>query len=125
MSITLGLPAPVTLAATLAMSHGARNWPFFTLTDTPGLRRGDQQISLATEEGRDLEDIDNLSHRGALVRLVDIGDDGQAEAFPDLGEDRQCRCEPDPAPAPDRGAVRLVEGGLVDESDTEAAPQSP
>ena len=32
---TLRLPAPVTLATTFAMSHGARNWPFLTLIAAP------------------------------------------------------------------------------------------
>jgi hypothetical protein len=35
VTITFGLPAPVTFRATFAMSQGARNWPFLTLTARP------------------------------------------------------------------------------------------
>jgi len=50
---------------------------------------------------------------------VDVGEDGTAIALAQLGENRQAGLEPDAARAVDRGAVRLVEGGLVDEAEAE------
>ena len=42
------------------MSQGAMNWPFLMLTARP-LRAGrQQQVGLAAQEGRDLEDVDHL-----------------------------------------------------------------
>ena len=48
------------LATTFFMSQGARNWPFLTLTTLPVCGRGDQQIGLAAQEGRDLQHVDRL-----------------------------------------------------------------
>ncbi len=80
--ITLSLPLSVTLAATLTMSQGARNWPFLTLTTRPVLRSRDEQVRLAAEEGRDLQHVDDLGDRGALARR---------HARP---SGRACRCAP-------------------------------
>jgi hypothetical protein len=55
----------------------------------------------------------------ALAGVVHVGDHGQAEALADLGEHRQRAVEPDAAPAAERGAVGLVERGLVDQPDAE------
>ena len=52
--------------------------------------------------------------------LVHVGECRQAQAFADLGEHRQRRREAHARPrAAVGGAVRLVEGGLVDEPDSE------
>ena len=53
------------LATTFFMSQGARNWPFLTLTTLAGLGRGDQQVGLAAQEGRDLQHVDGLRRRAA------------------------------------------------------------
>ena len=90
-----------------------------------GLRRGDQQIGLAAQEGRDLQHVDRLRDARALLGLVHVGQHRQAELVADLGEDRQrlrrgrCRARRR------AGAVRLVERGLVDEPDADAARRSP
>ena len=83
------MPLSTILASTFFMSQGARNWPFFTLTDAPGLRRRDEQVGLPAEEGRDLQHVDDLRHLGALRRLVHVGQHRQPEFRADLGEDRQ------------------------------------
>ena len=56
---------------------------------------------------------------GALVVLVHVGEHRQAEPLLDLGEDGERLVQPDAAGAGDRGAVGLVEGGLVDEAQAE------
>ena len=61
------------------MSQGARNWPFLTLTGLPGARGGDQEIGLAAEEGRDLQDVDRFGDGRALLGLMHVGRDGKAE----------------------------------------------
>jgi hypothetical protein len=94
----VGLPAEAILAATFAMSQGARNWPFLTLTTRP-FRRGDEEIGLAAEEGGDLQDVDRLGRPARIARLVHVGEHGQAVALADLGEDRQRRLDPDAARA--------------------------
>ena len=72
------LPVPAIFAATFAMSQGARNWPFFTLIALAGLARGEQQVGLAAQEGRDLQHIDRLGGRRALLRRMHIGQHRQA-----------------------------------------------
>ena len=85
------------------MSQGARNWPFFTLTTRPVLRRGDQQIGLPAQERRDLQHVDRLArpraHCAASCTSVSTG---TPSVCADLGEDRQRRVEPDAARAPAR-----------------------
>ncbi len=64
------------------MSHGARNWPFLTLTDLAGSRRGDEKIGLAAEEGRDLQHVDGFGHGGTLIGLMHVGEHRQVRASP-------------------------------------------
>src|SRR5262249_20021718 len=85
--------------------------------DLASPRRGDQQIGLAAEKGWDLEHVHRFGDGGALLGLMHIGEYGKPGALLDLGENRQGFGEPQPSRAPRPGAVRLVEGGLVDEAD--------
>ena len=101
------------------MSHGARNWPFLTLTGLAGARGGDEKIGLAAEEGRDLQNVHCLGERRALIGLMHVGRDGKSNAFPDLGEDRECCVKSQPSRARGARAVRLVEGTLIDKPDLE------
>jgi hypothetical protein len=64
------------------MSHGARNWPFFTLTARPS-RRGDQEVGLAAEERRDLQHVDDLRGGAHCSLAVHVGQDGDAAALLD------------------------------------------
>ena len=61
----------------------------------------------------------NFGDDAALLLVVDVGQQRQAELLAQIGKDRQRRVEPGPALAGQRGAVRLVEAGLVDEADAE------
>ena len=78
---TFGLPDAATLRATFFMSQGARNWPFLTLTARPVSAAATQQVGLAAEEGRDLQHVDDLGDRRALLGLVHVGEHRQAEAL--------------------------------------------
>ena len=99
---------------------GREELALLDVDDLAGLGRGDEEIGLPAEEGRDLEDVDDRRDDRALLALVDVGEDRHAELAPEIGEDRQRRVEPHAALAGETGAVRLVEGGLVDEADAEA-----
>ena len=101
------------------MSQGARNWPFLTLTALPVLRGGDQQIGLPAQEGRDLQHVDGWRDARALRGLVHVGEHRHFQRVADFGEDRERRVEPDAARGFGRGAVGLVERGLVDEADAD------
>ena len=99
------------------MSQGARNWPFLTWTAAPVAGGRRQEIGLATQERRDLQDVDGLGHRLALVALVDVGDHRAAVARAHLGERLDALGEPEAAGAAGAGAVRLVEAALVDQAE--------
>ncbi len=88
-----------------------------------GLGSSDQQVRLAAEEGRDLQDIDGWSHGGALLFRVNVGQDRNAEFLLDVGEDFHRLFQPDAALGRKRGAVRLVEGRLVDEAKAKFAAE--
>ena len=68
------------------MSHGARNWPFLTLTTRPVLAGGDQQIGLAAKKGRNLQNIDHFGEARALIRLMHVGEHGDTELVAQIGE---------------------------------------
>ena len=87
------------MATTFAMSQGARNWPFLTLTTRPVCGSGDQKVGLPAQEGRDLQHVDDLGDRRALRGLVHVGEHRHAERLADLGEDRQRRLQADAARA--------------------------
>ena len=84
-----------------------------------GARRGHQQIGLAAEEGRDLQEVDRFGDRSAMLGLMHVGGDRKAGALFDLGEDGERLGESEPAGACRAGAVRLVERALIDEADLE------
>ena len=70
------------------MSQGARNWPFLTCSAAPVRAAAAQQVGLPAEERRDLQHVDRLGHRLALVALVDVGQHRAAEALAHLGQHR-------------------------------------
>jgi len=41
----------------------------------------DEEVGLAAEEGRDLEDVDGFTYRGAILGGVDVGEDGEMVAL--------------------------------------------
>ena len=108
-------PSCSSLRATWAMSQGARNWPFLTCTRGAGRGRGGQQVGLAAEERRDLQHVDRLGHRPALLALVDVGQHRAAVALAHLGQDLDALGEAEAARAVGAGPVGLVERALVDQ----------
>ncbi len=101
------------------VSSGERNWPFLTPIGAAGLRRGGDHVRLSAEEGRDLEDVEDLGGRRGLRGLVNVGEERQAGLALHFIEDPQPLVEAGAAEGCDRGAVRLVEGGFEDELDPE------
>ena len=85
-----------------------------------GFGGGNQQIGLPAKEGRDLQHIDRWRDARALRCVVHVGEHRNFQRVADLGEDGQRRVEADAARTLGRGAVGLVEGGLVDEADADA-----
>jgi hypothetical protein len=89
-----------------------------------GLGSGDKEVRLATEERRNLEDVDGLSHRGAVNGGMDVSEDGQAGVFANSVEDSSTFDEAGAAKALDGGAVRLVVAGLEDIRDAKVGSDS-
>ena len=121
----VGLPPPVILADDVRHVPGRQELALLDVDDLAGRGGRQQQIGLPAQEGRDLQHVDRLRHLGALRGLVHVGQHGQAERGANLGEDRQRLRQPDAARGRARGAVGLVERGLVDEADLEARRRSP
>src|SRR4029077_7046856 len=84
-----------------------------------GLCRRDEEVGLPAQERRYLQDIDYRGDGGALLRLMHIGEQRHPEFLWQLGQYRERVIEADAARALSAGAVRLVERGLVDETDAE------
>ena len=54
------------------MSHGARNWPFFTLTTLPVFAAATSRSVCRRKKRRDLQHIDSLRHARALRGVVHV-----------------------------------------------------
>ena len=63
----------------------------FDVDRLAGRARRQQQIGLAAEKSRDLQDIDDFGHRRALFAFVHIGQHRQPGRLAHFGEDRQPR----------------------------------
>ena len=81
-----------------------------------GFGGGDQQIGLAAEEGRNLQDVHDFGDFGALLGQVHVGDDRHADLFADFFEDGRCCIKARAAFGREAGAVGFVEAGFVDEA---------
>src|ERR1700761_5472203 len=108
---TLALPAPVILATTLAMSHGARNCPFLTLTTLPVAAAATSR-SVCRDRNAG---ICRMSTACATSAHCEISWISVRTGKP--SEDLQCLLQADAARGVGAGAVGLVERGLVDEPD--------
>ena len=91
----------------------------------PGLGGGDQQVRLAAEKGRDLQDVHRFGDRRTLFPFVDVGEDRQAEALADFGENGQGCAQAHSPRRARRSAVGLVKRGLVDQADVETLGDFP
>ena len=117
MTSTLRLPAPVILATTLAMSQGARNCPFLTLTTLPvAAAASSRSVCRHRKAGicRTSTACATSAHCAASCTSVSTGKPSEDA---DLGEDRQRLFQAEAARRRGAGAVGLVERGLVDEAD--------
>ena len=113
------MPALASLAATLAMSQGARNWPFLTLTARPVLAAAIRRSVCRHRKAGICRTSTASATLGALAGLVDVRQYRDTAGLADLGQDRQGLLEADAAWAVDAGTVGLVERGFVDQTDAE------
>ena len=96
---------------------GRQELTLLDVDDLAGFGGGNQQIGLAAEECRNLQDVDDLRGAHALLDVVHVGQHRQLQALLDLGKDRQRRLQADAARGVRRGAVGLVEGGFKNQAD--------
>ena len=89
--------------------------------DAPGGGRGGEEVGLPRQKRRNLEDVDDLGHRRGLRRVVDVGQDRDAEVGLDPREHPQPLGEAGTAERVNRGPVGLVERGLEDVRDAARA----
>ncbi len=88
---------------------------FFDVDRLAGRACRQQQVGLAAEKRRNLQNIDDFGHRSALLLFVHIGQHRKPGNFPHLRKDRQTRFQPNASLRAKGRAVGLVERGLVDE----------
>ena len=62
------------------MSKGGEELSLLQIDRTSGGGGRDDQIRLPAQERRDLQHVGDFGHRRGLRRLVDVGQDGAAEA---------------------------------------------
>ena len=93
----LSLPVQAILAATFAMSQGARNWPFFTLIGLPvSPAASSRSVWRHRKAGicRTSTACAAMAHCSAVCTSVSVG---QPVRFAHLGEDRQALADADAA----------------------------
>ena len=69
---------------------------FLDIDDASSLCSSNEQVSLAAQEGWDLQDVDDAGDRSALIWLVHVGEQRDRQFFPQLGEDRKRVVSPIP-----------------------------
>src|ERR1700722_18883081 len=89
------------------------------IDSAPGFAGGDQQVSLAAEEGGNLQHVDGLCGDFAMRRLVDIRKNREAGVLSEPAEDGDALFESRAAKAGHAGAVRLVVAGFEDVGNAE------
>ena len=90
------------------MSHGARNWPFFTLTARP-VSPAATRRSVCRQRNAGICSTSTASAAGAHCSArVHVGQHRQAEPLAHLGENLQAPRHADAARGTGAGAVRLV-----------------
>ena len=104
-----------------AVSHVGRGneLALFDVDGAAGAAGGEQQVSLAAEEGGNLEHVDGLGGDFAVRWFVHVGEDWQARVARDATQDAHAFEESGTAIAFDAGAVGLVVAGFEDEGDVE------
>ena len=92
---------------------GRDELPFLDVHDAAGAARGDEQVRLAAQERRDLQNVGGLGGGFRLRGFVDIGEDRESGSADGL-EDPDAFGEPRSAIGGNAGAVGFVEGGFED-----------
>ncbi len=96
------------------MAHFVRGQKLrlFDVDRRTGFRHCYDEIGLARQKGRQLDDVGDFRRRRCLPRLVHVGDDGHVMAGLDISQDLQAFFQPRPAVRVDRTAVRFIKTGL-------------
>ena len=106
------------LADVLAVPRGEK-LAFFDVDGAPGFGADLQQVALAAEEGRHLEQVDVLGRTRGLRFGVHVGHHRDLQLLADFGEDAAAGLETEAAEALDAGAVGFVVRGFEDEGKLE------
>jgi hypothetical protein len=96
------------------VSHlmGGKELRLFDINRSSGLGQSDHEIGLATEESRELENVNHFSGRFCLSRFMNIGNYRNLMGLFDLGQYCQALIQSRTAEGGNRGTVGLVKGGL-------------
>ena len=86
-------------------------------TILPVFAGGGDEVGLAAEKGRNLQNVDDLGGQFCLLLGVDIGKHGNADFVANRAKDAQAVFDARPAPGFARGAVGFVETRLENVSD--------
>ena len=97
VSRMLSLPVEATFSAAWRISCGRNELAFLDVHDAAGAAGLDQQIGLAAQERRDLQDVDRLGRGFGLRRLVNIGQDRETRASRTILQNPQAFLQPGPA----------------------------
>lgn len=90
-----------------------------------GCRDGDDEVGLAAEKSRGLQDIDHLGARRDIFDAVNIRKEGQARLGANVLENAQALVASGPTERAHRGAIRLVERGLENEAQAQPFREFP
>ena len=99
---------------------GRQELALLDVDDFAGFGRGDQQIGLPAQERRNLQHVDGRRHARALRGVVHVGEHRHFQLSRISAKIGSAASRPMPRAALGRGAVGLVERGLVDEADADA-----
>src|SRR6266478_1091313 len=84
----------------------------FYINNLAGLNCGCDEIALAAEESRDLQDVDDFSGTSGLAFGMNVREDGHLEFLSNVGENFEAPIDPGTSKRLCRGAIRLVVTGL-------------
>jgi len=90
---------------------------FLHVDDAAGFGGGDEEISLAREEGGDLQDVRDLGGGSGLGGVVDVGEDREMQIGFDFSEDAQSFIQSRAAKGSYRGTIGFVVRGFEDVRD--------
>ena len=89
--------------------------PLLDVDRLAGCGGGEQQVGLAAEKGRNLDDVEHLGGRIHFADLMDVGEHRHPHRLAHFAQDPESLHETRPTIAVDGGPVGLVVGRFVDE----------